>query len=858
MEKKHLLIFPRAAILQKDNRRPSFQSLHLPTKQKQAQRLDPIFQRLEQAFEQQRVSLQESAVGLIPEQALVFETVSTVDNFINAVKRIEGFDWLVEWEREIAPDEDFFSVKNGERQEKTISGRLFLIMSDQQAMRELISLWNMYKQGDQFPRGKGKWKDLFQHLKDVRRWNISDRFYGTGFLEEWNERVSAGQETIKFEIELWFRSQEDKRNNASKNIRQLIEEAQGKVISESIISDIAYHGMLAEAPIEVFRDLSESTNIKFIRSEYIMFFRPVGQAMVVIPEDVDSIKNESLPERPAPINTDPVVALLDGMPLENHNLLKNRLIIDDPDNFSSQYRPHERVHGTAMASLIIHGELDEQNTPLTRPIYVRPILMPDYHDWRERRVECIPTDALPVDLVHRAVKRIFEGEGDEPPVAPTVRVINLSIGDEARPFDFTLSPWARLLDWLSYKYNVLFIVSSGNFRESITLDLTREQLRSLSDQELSEQVLKYIYSNAQHRRILTPSESINALTIGALHSDSSQPSYLGNRKDIMNIEPMLSPISRIGLGYRRSVKPDIVFNGGRQLFEEDYSGNSHFKVNSSILPPGQKVAFPREQGELSGTAYLRGTSNSAALATRLGSQIYDMLNELKQIQAGGELIDDKLMPVLIKTLLVHGASWGSMFSTLERVLCSERSRLKDRVIPRLIGYGVVDPGRVLECTTQRVTLIGGSRITKDQAHEYTMPLPPSLVSKKIWRRLTITLAWFTPVNSNSQKYRKAHLWFNPPREILDVNRVEVDWQTVQRGTVQHEILEGDNASPFVDGDVIKVKVNCREDAGGLKTEAPYGLAVSLEVAEGIDLPIYDEVRDRIRPMIPIQPGIQEI
>src|SRR5690606_28802956 len=111
-------------------------------------------------------------------------------------------------------------------------------------------------------------------------------------------------------------------------------------------------------------------------------------------------------------------------------------------------------HGTTMASLIIHGELDSQETPLRRPLYTRPIMKPNPYAFGIRS-EHIPEDILPVDLIHRAVRRIFEGDGDEGPVAPNVKVINISIGDLSRPFDRQMSPWAKLLDFLSLKYNVL-------------------------------------------------------------------------------------------------------------------------------------------------------------------------------------------------------------------------------------------------------------------------------------------------------------------------------------------------------------------------------------------------------------------
>jgi hypothetical protein len=66
------------------------------------------------------------------------------------------------------------------------------------------------------------------------------------------------------------------------------------------------------------------------------------------------------------------------------------------------------------------------------------------------------------------------------------------------------------------------------------------------------------------------------------------------------------------------------------------------------------------------------------------------------------------------------------------------------------------------------------------------------------------------------------------------------------------VFEGRRAEPFIDGDVIEIKVNCREDAGGIHNPVAYGLAVSLEVAEGLDIAVYDEIRTRISPAIQIQ------
>ena len=186
-----------------------------------------------------------------------------------------------------------------------------------------------------------------------------------------------------------------------------------------------------------------------------MHFRPVGQCSVFVPEEDSDDANASDYAELQEVDLDePVVALFDGMPLTGHNLLANRLIIDDPDGYESAYQANERFHGTTMASLICHGDLNIAGPAITRKLYVRPIMKPR-PTLRGPRVEHIPLDVLPVDLIHRAVRRLFESEDGAPPVASSVRVINLSIGDRYRPLSREVSPIARLLDWLAWTYNTI-------------------------------------------------------------------------------------------------------------------------------------------------------------------------------------------------------------------------------------------------------------------------------------------------------------------------------------------------------------------------------------------------------------------
>jgi hypothetical protein len=275
----------------------------------------------------------------------------------------------------------------------------------------------------------------------------------------------------------------------------------------------------------------------------------------------------------------------------------------------------------------------------------------------------------------------------------------------------------------------------------------------------------------------------------------------------------------------------------------------------AAVPPGHKVAFPAMPGEaLNVTAYCRGTSNAAALGSRAAAFAFDLIDGLR---AGSPAsLPATCDAVLLKALLAHGASWGEWAGVLlaKRPDLTEWMAQKD-FVTRWLGYGPADVDRALLCTAERATLIGTGELAADQALVFSAPLPPSLAGKTVWRRLTITLAWFSPINPAHRAYRRAKLWLTPPQTELLVKRANsVHDRAAQRGTLQHEILEGNDAVAFVDGDRFECKVNCAGDAGDLPGNIPFALCVTLEVAAEAGIPIYEEIRTRIAPAIQIQPN----
>ena len=549
---------------------------------------------------------------------------------------------------------------------------------------------------------------------------------------------------------------------------------------------------------------------------------------------------------PRPPEAHPLIALLDGMPLTGHRLLDNRVVVDDPDDYEAAYQAHERVHGTSMASVICHGDLNGRGTAPVRSVYARPILQPR-RGFDRQFVEAIPENVLPVDLIHRAVRRLFEGEDGEPPAAPSVRIINLSIGDPRRPLAGEMSAWARLLDWLAWKYGVLFVVSAGNHLHDLELGVRRPELRGLSADQRERAVIEALAADTRNRRLLSPAETMNGLTVGAAHDDAGPRASSTQSR----IDPFVQPgvpnmVSAHGPGYRRAIKPDVVMPGGRQLMLEKMGTgheNATLQLHRSNSPPGQRVATPGPAGQLDRTGYTRGTSSATALVSHCGNAVYQLLDEIRG--EPGRDLPREYDVVLTKALLAHGTSWAGAQERYETALKNtQNSKTFREYLGRFLGYGLVDVGRVGTCTKQRMTILGFGELDDGEGDDFTFPLPPSLSAVAERRRLTITLAWLSPINAARQSHRVAHLWFNPKNGIAP-NRQFADHRAVQRGTLQHEVLEGEDATVFKDGDSIRLRVNCRADAGDVPTAIRYGLAMTLEVAEGIDIPIYQEVRDRL-------------
>jgi Subtilase family len=841
---------------------PGYTRLRLPTKERQRQHFGPIFERLRQAVTdgtEGSVAAQifADANNLAPERVLVFETAGQVQNFLKAIARIPGFQFMGDFEAEFEADEYFAVIdqrkgrKGTDRTDEPITSRYYLTMPNLAALSQLLSLWDRWRRGEPMAGGFAPFADLFSRLHDLRPWGPADRV-SPETISIWREEIAANPgRPVRVEAELWFKDVRADRERVSRDVGALVTRVGGQILQEVVIQEIAYQGLLIDLPAGEIENLIAHESVALAMDDDVMFLRP--QSVLQGPFEMEAVTFEEAEERIAGTHAAiPVAALFDGMPVQAHRLLSNRLIIDDPEDLESRAVVAHRRHGTAMASLILHGDLNAEDEPLSRPLYVRPLLSSSNEE-----PEHSDPNRLLIDVIHSAVVRM-KGHNGTDGAAPDVFMVNLSLGDPKRPFSRLVSPLARLLDYLAYKYDLLFFVSGGNVTTPLTIpDFdTWTELENASPEDRERSFIRALNAAKSERTILSPGEALNVITVGAQHHDdiSVRPRII-NAADPYQSNTLPNVSSGLGLGHRRMIKPEIYFPGGREYVRMRSSGGG---VTVSIGPPGRLYglngAVPDDagKGRLNQVALSDGTSSATALATRAGHQIFDGLMDAE----GGSLLSDippQYYAVVVKTLLIHSAEWHESASLIKEI-CGPNGQYQHAERTenscRFVGFGIPDIVKVLDCAPNQATLVGYGDIRVERSAVYRIPLPESLERVTVPRSLSITVGWLSPVKPKHQAYRCVRLEAEPVTKSIEsfgVKRrtAQPTDGSVRKGSVFHEHYDGAAAIPFIDNDHLLLRIWCKDDAGVPSDVAiRYGIAITIQT-DGA-LPIYQEVQQRLR------------
>lgn len=148
-ERRPLLAFaPPVVDTRPSQRQRGMPRVSRPGTGRQGARLSPQFGELTAAFEAERARLAESAPDEVdPALVVVFDLAGTVQDFQNAIDKIDGFEFLSQLLGDrVDPDDDFhMTERKAGRTDKPVQHSLYMVMSSAKAIDELLRLFALWQ-----------------------------------------------------------------------------------------------------------------------------------------------------------------------------------------------------------------------------------------------------------------------------------------------------------------------------------------------------------------------------------------------------------------------------------------------------------------------------------------------------------------------------------------------------------------------------------------------------------------------------------------------------------------------------------------------------------------------------------------
>lgn len=306
----------------------------------------------------------------------------------------------------------------------------------------------------------------------------------------------------------------------------------------------------------------------------------------------------------------------------------------------------------------------------------------------------------------------------------------MSLGNSNAPYDNRhIRGIAYVLDKLARDFNILFVVSAGNFSGSIDPDVPRHSWRD----EFPEYLL------ADESIIIDPAPALNVLTVGSLarHNatfDAQRYPEIGQLAPATENQP--SPFTRHGPTIKGAIKPELVAMGGN-LASPIRTGN---ELNAVMRGMGVLTCNSRFVGNTL-FSEISGTSFAAPYITHLAGRL---LNNYPKASAN-----------LLRALLVNHANMLSEIESSfpEDMKKSYRSANGRDAFRDIAGYGAVDEGELFRSSQNAVVLMAEEKIENNSHHFFELPLPDDFLrSQRASREIRVTLSYCPAVRTTRIDY----------------------------------------------------------------------------------------------------------
>lgn len=523
------------------------------------------------------------------------------------------------------------------------------------------------------------------------------------------------------------------------------------------------------------------------------------------------------PPRTAPAGS-AAIAILDTGVVRNHPFLRGAVgeaksFVDGAD------AADEHGHGTSVAGLALFHDIHDRAARRDFGCDVR------IFSGRVLEANGRAQPKLLEKQVESAVEYFSTNYG--------VKVFNLSVGDESKPYDNGhVRGLAVTLDEISRTRKVLFVVAVGNYRGR------EEPPRWRSDYP------RYLLDRSSSR-LLDPAPALNVLTVGGLarYEAPIQASGTDPAFQCVARTNQPSPFSRSGPGPRNAIKPDLV----------DYAGNYAVNVGSETAPLANSL------GEVSlNHAFAAGDLLSEKVGTSFAAPKVSHL----AAKVIGRYPDASLN--LVRALLVGSAKVPKAALDLS---------LEPDELRRLVGYGRTTEVDACQSTQGRVTLMSEAELEENATHFFEIPLPEGFLSTgRRDRSITVALAHTPMVRTTRIDYRASKFDFRVVRAlnhgavakvfsktkqsdreeiIKEVRPPSVGWAARSKGTVQSASYSLKVLDDGLRAEKLFVVVSRevpRWASNRLPLE-PYALVVTLEDQASAQAKMYNQVEVLVRQRV---------
>ena len=612
-------------------------------------------------------------------------------------------------------------------------------------------------------------------------------------------------ENSYLDIEIW-RMEDNKLDIFLSGFQSLIDNKEGKIVD--VLTTKNFCLLRVKVNKKLYEDILDLREVARVDRP------PKIKLETALYQDIEELKIEGMPND----NTSGILVVDSGI-LSSHPFLENAVgdeiaVATKNSKEISEDEPYDDIgHGTQVAGIALYGDVQKciENKVFNPEVWIFSAKVMFKDDSGNATYD---TEELLEHQLDEAVRRIVSNY-------PNCKVINLSLGDSAKRMhvgrrQFSL---ASLIDELSKELNVIFVISAGN-----------------NDFDVFDNYPEYLLDESTDRvKIIDPATSALALTVGALSKHTTLNPFFDT------FEEYPSPITRVGLGYKGMIKPELVENGGGGFGGEE---SDVITINPNWIKEGRLFTL------------VSGTSFSTP---KISNYIARLINKYPDRSTN-----------LIKALLLSSTSIPPNRPEPLSKISMDASDKNAIDLLKVYGYGKPNFEKALFSESNRVVLIRENTIKLNQIQVYPINLPKEFVEVSGDRNITVTLVFDPPINSNRADYLgttfETHLFRNlaienvlksyisVPKNIMETEEEVVPENlkkneiklhpgiNLRKKGVHHKGIKEYRRSPDIDVNVPLVLVVICQDKW-IKDEnysQKYAVVVAIEHSKKIDL--YNQIR----------------